>query len=251
MEKKEKLEKQENDERLPGYRSVNQALAGIKSNSKASKALKRLIDQGFDEKSLVQIVYAYCGGTEEQVSGGLQLAKRFADELDDCWRELRKGAARVQRITKQLEGKGYTLHARGLRDGELPSLMRSFAAVLLIVARGYQSGVNNIRVGGKEKRHKKTKSIARSKLTIASGRTHYLVYLAYLISGGKAPTKGVFDQIAPLVAAVRRDRDPFLDDIVKSLSKAVRRFWNDHLFDAYLWAEQAEEDFENRPVKNS
>ncbi len=251
MEKKEKLEKQENDERLPGYRSVNQALAGIKSNSKASKALKRLIDQGFDEKSLVQIVYAYCGGTEEQVSGGLQLAKRFADELDDCWRELRKGAARVQRITKQLEEKGYTLHARGLEDGELPSLMRSFAAVVLPVARSFQSGVNNVRVGGKQKRDKKTKTITRSKLAITSGRTHYLVYLAYLISGGKTPTKEVYDQIAPLVAAVRRDRDSFLDDTAKGLSKAVRRFWNDHPIDAYLWAEQAEEDFENRPVKNS
>jgi hypothetical protein len=72
-----------------------------------------------------------------------------------------------------------------------------------------------------------------------------------LISGGKTPTKEVYDQIAPLVAAVRRDTDPFLDDIAKALSKAVRRFWNDYPYDAHLWAEQAEEEFENQPVKNS
>jgi hypothetical protein len=162
----EKLEKKENDERLPGYRSVNQALAAIESNSKASKALKKLTDQGFDEKRLVQIVFAYCGGSEEQVSGGLEIAKRFADDLDDCWRQLRTVAARVQRLTRELEERGYTLHARGLRDGELPSLMRSFAAVLLPVARSYQSGVNNIRVGGKEKRDKKTKTITKVNLSL-------------------------------------------------------------------------------------
>jgi hypothetical protein len=132
LAKEAKTEKDQPEEN--GISTVQDALDSVKSKPKARAALKELVQAGFDETTIVQIVLSYCGGTEEQVKTGLATAKDFAEELDDCWRQLLKDAERVERITEECEKYGRPFQVEGQSRGELVDKMRKFAGVLSEVA---------------------------------------------------------------------------------------------------------------------
>jgi hypothetical protein len=234
-----------------GISTVKGALDRIKSKTKARAALKELVQAGFDETTIVQIVLSYCGGTEEQVKEGLTIAIKFVKELGACSRQLIKDAERVERIIAECEKYDRAFHVEGQSRGELADKMRKFAHMLSEAGKRQQANLKQIRLGGKTKRDRKTKKIGKSELDIKAGREQSLVYLAYLITGGEKPTAKVYALIAPLVAALTGESELDCALIVGRLQRSVTRFENDNLGLCYLLAVEALQAFESRHAQLS
>jgi hypothetical protein len=255
MEKLEKKEKKGNEWPDDMRSGIQLALTKIKADGKASMALRALKGQGFDEVRLAKIVYFYCGGTERQAQAGLQAMLEFADDLGSMARQLLEDSERLKRIIKKLEQGGTGVismtavtHVPGIVDGTLPTSMRDFGEMLLILAKSYEKGLKNIRIGGKERRGANRIKGEKQELNISAGRTQWLLYLAYLIGGDKGPGISHYLQIARLVAAVRGDREPVYTTIAQTLQHAARKFQEEDLGRACLLAATAQEEFDrHRP----
>ena len=171
LAKEAKKEKDQPNEK--GISKVQGALDRIKSKPKARAALKELVQAGFDELTIVQIVLSYCGGTEERAKEGLAIANKFAKELDDCRRRLMKDAELVERITEECEKYKLRFQVEGQSRGELADKMRKFAEMLSEVAMLVKGNLADIRQGGKVIRNRKTKKIGKSRFKIAAGRDNF------------------------------------------------------------------------------
>jgi hypothetical protein len=153
-----------------GISTVQDALDRIKSNPNARAALKELVQGGFDETAIVQIVFSYCAGTQKVAKAGLEFSRAFGVLLESCSRRLAEDADLVLRIIEEGEGYGYRFHVEEQERWEWISEMKSFADWLSTAAKKVNAGLKNIRLGGEEKRDKKTKKIKMSRLDITAGR---------------------------------------------------------------------------------
>jgi hypothetical protein len=217
--------KKEKDQQADkGISTVREALDRIKSNPTARAVLKGLVQAGFNETTIVQIVFSYCAGTQKAAKTGLDAARAFGLRLESCSRRLAEDADLVGRIMVEGERYGYRFHVEYQERWEWINEMKSFADWLSTAAKKVNAGLKNIRLGGQKKVDKDTKETTTSKLNIAAGREQYLVYLAYFVSGGKKPTMRVYKLIAPLVAAVTDESDRVNLVIADGLRNDVTRF---------------------------
>jgi hypothetical protein len=192
-------------------------------------------------------------GTKEQVNRGLRSAIDLAQDTALCVQQLGTTAELVGRVTKECEKRGLRLHVKGQYQGELPEKMRAFAEMLSLIAEDFKASTKNVRIGGEEKRDKKTKQVTTTRFNITSGRESVLAYFAYLLSGARKPDDRQYILIAPLVAAVRGDTgpDPDYQQTKASLRHAVERFERIYPVNALLLRDRAGQEFENRPISPS
>jgi hypothetical protein len=208
---------------------LRSALVAIKSVPEAKKALQALTDAGFDELTLVTILYYYCGGTEDEALARLRAARKFRDQLDRISSQLIQDADWVERLVEQCEEHGVRIYGPGVK--ELSPTMMRVADMLSTVALAYKKGLKNVRMGRK------------GKANISAGRSAYLVYLVHLISGGE-PRARHYAQLARLVAAVRRDSNQNYIKIADALRQAVARFKERAPLQTWMLADEAQEEFE-------
>jgi len=211
MEKKEEKENEGQSGRW-----LQLVLPKINSVPAAKRAWKVLVNAGFsqeDQEEIAEYLFRYCGGTNEQLTRGLRLARRFREEFETVIDQLRSAAGAVERIIRELRDiGGITIHDP--RFNELPSILREFADEL------------------KEQGSAITSSTAKGTRLeedgrVTGGRSENLSILVDLLRDLEAAKHEPYAFIAPLVAAVRGDPEANYTLLADALRNAVERYRKD------------------------
>ena len=185
---------------------LQEALDAINKDPVATKALRTLREIGCDQKYLLELLHAYCGGTREQSAKWMKLAREFRDRLKRDADRLRKSAELIDGIKKgTYEPMADT---RYHEPGDTAGDVRFLAELLAAEAKGYDENLKGARPNRKG--------------IISSGRTSNLEELVMLIEVSKV-SGNPYLLIAPLVAAVRKDVERNYAKLSDRLRKAVER----------------------------
>lgn len=193
----------------------------LEADGKASQALRELRQRGLDIESVLNALFSFCGGSLEEVRGGLARAKEVRDKCIDWAERAEQLAKDWELIQPQMEE---LFRSWRHTPYDLPELLRGEADWNRGIVRAKVGPyLDDVRIGGTTKRRKEAGKPAEPKANITAGRDQHLVHLAYLVSGGEKPQTEHLMLLAPLVAALLKDESP-LRTIVDRLRQRIDRF---------------------------
>jgi hypothetical protein len=174
---------------------LRQILDQINGDVEAGKAFREIKKRGCDEAELLTVLFRFCGGSEEEIRGGLDAAVAFKAEVERLAERLKQDADAVKKIMVELPRFGLNLTVREY-DNLAPGL-EDFADTLTRYGRSLTQSLGNVRLGSKKK--------GKGRVTLTAGRTHHLVELADLVIGNTAKAASADEK--PRAAAEAPDRE--------------------------------------------
>jgi hypothetical protein len=199
---------------------LEELLKKINDDRKAKEALRKIVERGCDEAETLKLLFWFCGGTQEEIRGGLAEAKKFGEFLLGLSDRLKKDIEDTRQILPRLPRYGYTSYDPTEEEERRAALgvLQKLADDLAALSSGYR--IKGIPQGGGEKRKGKTSVTTRFNPT--AGRGERLVELIELVSDLSGPTRQDYLLLAPLIRkAANDDRDDAA--IAKSLQSRYRK----------------------------
>jgi hypothetical protein len=178
-------------EKKAAAKNLGETLERINTDVEAGRALKKIVKgRGCDESELLDTLFAFCGGTEEQVRDGFNAAVAFKDEAIRLGKQLEDDAVAIKKLMALVSPELVDAYKP---QGSLLSEMKKYGEFLSRIGRSREKSLKNVRLGSGDT------------VNLTAGRTHHLMELVYLVTSDAEPTLADFKLIAALVGAVLHD----------------------------------------------
>ncbi len=200
-----------------GAKNLRETLERINRDVKAGRALKQIVKQSAcDEGEVLGALFAFCGGTEEQVRDGYNAAVAFKDEAIRLGKQLEDIEVAIRKLLALVSPDLVDEYKPD--DPLLLSEMKKYGEFLSRIGRSRGQSLKNVRLGREGK--------GEGRINVTAGRTARLLELVDLVTSGAAPKQADFNLIAPLVRAMLKDERQ-LQEIADNLRNRFKSYLPD------------------------